>query len=39
MTKATNPEYTDVVQKIGQMLFQALWEQEPNLDKKVREQG
>jgi hypothetical protein len=37
MTTATNPEYTDVVQKIGQMLFQALWEQEPDLDKKVRE--
>jgi alkylhydroperoxidase/carboxymuconolactone decarboxylase family protein YurZ len=37
MTTATNPEYTDVVQKIGQMLFQALWEEEPNLDKKVRE--
>lgn len=30
MTKITNPEYTDVVQKIGQMLFQALWEKEPN---------
>jgi hypothetical protein len=37
MTKATNPEYTDVVQKAGQMLFQALWEQELDLDKKVRE--
>lgn len=37
MTTATNPEYTDVVQKISQMLFQALWEGEPNLDKKVRE--
>lgn len=37
MTKATNPDYTDVVQKIGQMLFQALWEQELDLDKKVRE--
>ncbi len=37
MTKITNPEYTDVVQKIGQMLFQALWEGEANLDKKVRE--
>ena len=37
MTKATNPEYTDVIQSIGQMLFQALWEQEPNLEKKVRE--
>lgn len=37
MTKATNPEYTDVIQTIGQMLFQALWEQEPNLEKKVRE--
>ncbi len=37
MTTATNPEYTDVVQKIGQMLFQALWEQEQDLDKKVRE--
>lgn len=37
MTTATNPKYTDVVQKIGQMLFQALWEEEPNKDKKVRE--
>jgi len=37
MTKATNPEYTDVIQKISQMLFQALWEQEQDLDKKVRE--
>ena len=37
MTTATNPDYTDVVQKIGQMLFQALWEQEPDLEKKVRE--
>ena len=37
MTKATNPEYTDVIQTISQMLFQALWEGEPNLDKKVRE--
>ena len=37
MTKATNPEYTDVVQKIGQMLFQALWEQEPDKEKKVHE--
>ncbi len=37
MTTATNPNYTDVVQEIGQMLFQALWEGEPNLDKKVRE--
>jgi hypothetical protein len=37
MTTATNPEYTDVVQKIGQMLFQALWEQEPDKDKKARE--
>ena len=37
MTKATNPDYTDVVQTISQMLFQALWEGEPNLDKKVRE--
>ena len=37
MTKATNPEYTDVIQTIGQMLFQALWEQEPDLEKKVRE--
>ncbi len=37
MTTATNPNYTDVVQEIGQMLFQALWEKEPNLDKKVRE--
>ena len=37
MTTATNPEYTDVVQKIGQILFQALWEQEQDLDKKVRE--
>ena len=36
MTTATNPNYTDVVQEIGQMLFQALWEGEPNLDKKVR---
>ncbi len=39
MTTATNPDYTDVAQKIGQMLFQALWEGEPNLDKKAREQG
>ena len=37
MTTATNPDYTDVVQKIGQMLFRAVWEGEPNLDKKVRE--
>ncbi len=37
MTTATNPDYTDVVQTISQMLFQALWEGEPNLDKKVRE--
>ena len=37
MTKATNPEYTDVVQTISQMLFQALWEQELDMDKKVRE--
>lgn len=37
MTKATNAEYNDVVQTISQMLFQALWEKEPNLDKKVRE--
>ena len=37
MTKATNLEYTDVVQKVGQMLFQALWEHEPDLEKKVRE--
>jgi hypothetical protein len=31
------PEYTDVVHEISHMLFQALWEQEPDLDKKVRE--
>ncbi len=37
MTTAKNPEYNNVVQKIGQMLFQALWEQEPDLEKKVRE--
>ena len=37
MTKATNPEYIDVIPTIGQMLFQALWEQEPDLEKKVRE--
>ena len=37
MTTVTNPEYTDVVQKIDQMLFQALWEGEPRKDKKVRE--
>ena len=37
MTKATNLEYTDVIQTIGQTLFQALWEQEPDLEKKVRE--
>ncbi len=37
MTKATNPEYANVIQEIGQMLFQALWEQELDLDKKVRE--
>lgn len=37
MTTATNPEYTDVVQKIAQMLFQALWEGEPDKEKKVRE--
>jgi hypothetical protein len=37
MNTATNPEYTDVVQKISYMLFQALWEQEPDKDKKVRE--
>lgn len=37
MTTATNPEYTDVVKKIGQMLFQVLWEQEPDLEKKVHE--
>ncbi len=37
MTTATNPDYTNIVQTISQMLFQALWEGEPNLDKKVRE--
>jgi len=37
MTTATNPDYTNVVQTISQMLFQALWEGELNLDKKVRE--
>lgn len=37
MTKATNPDYTDVVEKISQMLFQALWEEEPDLEKKARE--
>ena len=37
MTIAANPDYTDVIQTIGQMLFQALWEQEPDLEKKVRE--
>lgn len=37
MTTATNLEYTDVVQTISSMLFQAVWEGEPNLDKKVRD--
>lgn len=37
MNNATNPEYTDVVHEISHMLFQALWEQEPDLDKKVHE--
>ena len=37
MTIAANPDYTDVIQTIGQMLIQALWEQEPDLEKKVRE--
>lgn len=37
MTKTTNPEYTNVIQTIGQTLFQALWEQEPDLEKKVGE--
>jgi len=37
MTTVTKPEYTDVVHEISQMLFQALWEQEPDLDKKVSE--
>ena len=37
MTTARNSEYTDVIQTISQMLFQALWEGEPNLEKKVRE--
>jgi hypothetical protein len=30
-------EYTDVVREISYTLFQALWEQEPELDKKVHE--
>jgi len=33
-TTATNPEYTDVVHEISQMLFHKHWEQEPDLDKK-----
>jgi hypothetical protein len=37
MTTAVKPEYTDVVHEISQMLFQALWEQEPDKDKKARE--
>ncbi len=37
MPTAANPEYNNVVQKIGQMLFQALCEQEPDLEKKVSE--
>lgn len=37
MNTVINPEYTDVVHKISYMLFQALWEEEPNLDKKVHE--
>lgn len=39
MTTAVKPEYTDVVDEISQKLFQALWEQEPDVHKKVREQG
>lgn len=37
MTTAIKPEYTDVVREISSLLFQAMWEQEPDLDKKVRE--
>lgn len=37
MNNAINPEYADAVQKISSMLFQALWEGEPSLDKKVHE--
>jgi hypothetical protein len=37
MTTTIKPEYTDVVHEISSLLFQALWEQEPDLDKKVRE--
>lgn len=37
MNTLINSEYTDVVQKISYMLFQAMWEGEPDLDKKVHE--
>ncbi len=37
MTTTVKPEYTDVIHEISHMLFQALWEQEPDLDKKVCE--
>lgn len=37
MTTTIKPEYTDVVHEISSLLFQALWEQEPDLDKKVRD--
>jgi hypothetical protein len=39
MTTVIKPKYIDIVHEISQLLFQALWEQEPDLDKKVREQG
>ena len=39
ITTAVKPEYTDIVDEISLHLFQALWEQEPDLHKKVREQG
>lgn len=30
-------EYSDIVHSISYTLFQALWEREPDLDKKVHE--
>ena len=37
MNNATNSESTDVVHEISHILFQAVWEQEQDLDKKVHE--
>lgn len=31
--------YSDIVHSISYTLFQVLWEREPDLDKKVHEQG